>query len=475
VTTTNTTLTDASQTWAVNQWVGQAVISNGKTMVVTSNTARTLTGAGWSGGGNPGNRQAYAISPVSTTNTTLTDTRQTWTTNGWVGRTVQSVGKTIVVTSNTATTLTGVAWSGGGNPGNGNGYLISDQGCLRVGWTIQVQDTIISQPEWMLITQLTPGTPGNPDTIVVTRAQGGTTASAHAAGVSVQTRAVTIDIMAQNVSVPTYGFGAFNVQIAVPSQLQILEFNYDSTWLGSTGRIPSCDSPIQRSPGVWQTDCASLNNPSYGQPSWYPPGPNGTGRIARLTVLPPTSLGSWSIQLTGSYLLSVPGSDLSATILAVSVQVVNCPDTNFDGFMNSTDLFNIARNSGDQGADSGATLVNNITSKQTQIAISNQSLLSNIAPNNIISIDDEEMTVVSLVDGSPDTMTVTRATYFPGTAATHKGGAHIYRDTGDAVPGDGIRGYTPARDAVMDGFLNSTDLSRVAKMMAVTPACPVPP
>jgi len=58
---------------------------------------------------------------------TLTDTRAAWTVNMWVGGTVTSNSKTMVVTSNTATTVTGTAgWSGGGNPGNGNAYTIVD-------------------------------------------------------------------------------------------------------------------------------------------------------------------------------------------------------------------------------------------------------------------------------------------------------------------------------------------------------------
>lgn len=57
---------------------------------------------------------------VTTTNTTLTDTREAWVTNQWIGATVTCNGKTMVVTLNDATTLTGASWSGGGNPGNGN-------------------------------------------------------------------------------------------------------------------------------------------------------------------------------------------------------------------------------------------------------------------------------------------------------------------------------------------------------------------
>lgn len=60
-----------------------------------------------------------ADAAVSTTDTTLTDTRETWTTDEWIGAYCYCNGQTLIVTSNTATTLTGAAWSSGGNPGNG--------------------------------------------------------------------------------------------------------------------------------------------------------------------------------------------------------------------------------------------------------------------------------------------------------------------------------------------------------------------
>jgi len=343
---------------------------------------------------------------------------------------------------------------------------ITDAGCLRVGWTVRVQDTPTT-PELMLITQLIPGTSGNPDTMVVTRAQGGTSAVAHAAGVPVQTRALSIDIMAQNVSDPAYGFGAFNVQVAVPSQLQLIEFNYDSTWLSSTGRIPDCLGAVQQSPGVWQLSCASL--PNNNDQSWYPRGANGTGRIARLTVLPPSSVGNWAIGLTGSYLLNVPGQDLNAVVSSPSVTVVNCPDTNLDGRVNTTDMLNVARNLGDRGTDSGVTITSDITASQAGILISDPSRLS---PNSIIAIDNESMKVLSLIT-VPKMMTVTRGVNYPQ-PASHKSGAHIYLATADGN-GDGMYAYTPTRDVTHDGVINTTDLLRVARVSVLTQTCPTPP
>ena len=55
---------------------------------------------------------------------TLTDTRQSWTTDQYVGATVTCKTETLVVTSNTATVLTGTgSWSG--DPGNGESYTIT--------------------------------------------------------------------------------------------------------------------------------------------------------------------------------------------------------------------------------------------------------------------------------------------------------------------------------------------------------------
>lgn len=67
-----------------------------------------------------------ANAAVSTSNTTLTDTREAWATNEWVGFEVTCGGKTMTVTGNTATVLTGASWSGGGNPGNGLAWEMHD-------------------------------------------------------------------------------------------------------------------------------------------------------------------------------------------------------------------------------------------------------------------------------------------------------------------------------------------------------------
>lgn len=65
-----------------------------------------------------------ANAAVTTTSTTLADTRLNMPVNGYAGATVSCNSKTMTVTSNTATTFTGASWSGGGTPGNGNAWSI---------------------------------------------------------------------------------------------------------------------------------------------------------------------------------------------------------------------------------------------------------------------------------------------------------------------------------------------------------------
>jgi hypothetical protein len=58
---TNTTLVDTGANWETNKFIGHTVTCNGKTMEIVSNTTTTLTGASWSGGGNPGSPFTYRI------------------------------------------------------------------------------------------------------------------------------------------------------------------------------------------------------------------------------------------------------------------------------------------------------------------------------------------------------------------------------------------------------------------------------
>jgi len=73
-----------------------------------------------------------ANAAVTTTINSLTDTRLVMLTNEYIGRVVTCNGKTMTVTSNTATTFTGASWSGGGSPGNGYAWSLSAAEVLRV-------------------------------------------------------------------------------------------------------------------------------------------------------------------------------------------------------------------------------------------------------------------------------------------------------------------------------------------------------
>src|SRR3990167_6911590 len=71
------------------------------------------------------NTSGTANAAVTTTNTTLVDTRLALTVDAYIGATVTCDSKTMVVTSNTATTFTGASWSGGGNPGDGDAWTVA--------------------------------------------------------------------------------------------------------------------------------------------------------------------------------------------------------------------------------------------------------------------------------------------------------------------------------------------------------------
>jgi hypothetical protein len=62
VTTTDTTLTDTRKSWPLDDiWIGARVSCDGQSMLITDSNSNTVTGSGWSGGGNPGNGKAWTI------------------------------------------------------------------------------------------------------------------------------------------------------------------------------------------------------------------------------------------------------------------------------------------------------------------------------------------------------------------------------------------------------------------------------
>jgi hypothetical protein len=134
---TANTITDNSKTWTTNQWIGATVTVTEKhaTVIgtVTGNTPTKITVTpNWST--IPSNGNAYTVSTISYTATTLTDMSKTWTTNQWAGYVVtidlsSGASETDTVKNNTANTLTmNNVW--GTTPSPANGYVIA-----RIGYT----------------------------------------------------------------------------------------------------------------------------------------------------------------------------------------------------------------------------------------------------------------------------------------------------------------------------------------------------
>jgi fibronectin type 3 domain-containing protein len=158
VTTTPTSLTDTRLSMAVDKYVGIIINCNGRTLTVTSNTANTFTGLlAWSPVGAPGNGYEWStnncLSPfsgtanaaVTTTTTTLTDTRLTMRVNEYVGIIITCNSKTMTVVNNTITTFIGASWSGGGTPGNGFAWSSNERVTLFSGTAnVAVSTTAIS-------------------------------------------------------------------------------------------------------------------------------------------------------------------------------------------------------------------------------------------------------------------------------------------------------------------------------------------
>jgi hypothetical protein len=133
---TSTTLADGSKNWTANQWKGSLVTvtlpsSITETNTVASNTANTLTmSAAWTTTPPAGN--AYSMTSLHYTSTTIVDGTKNWTNNQWQGSlvTVTLSNNSIenaIVASNTANTLTvSPAWTT--QPASGNGYVVTTLG-----------------------------------------------------------------------------------------------------------------------------------------------------------------------------------------------------------------------------------------------------------------------------------------------------------------------------------------------------------
>jgi hypothetical protein len=349
----------------------------------------------------------------------------------------------------------GVTLSGWVNPARED-LLISEKNSLLVGMLIRV-DT-----EYMLIEELiSGGTHHEPDTMMVSRAQNGSTATAHASGAGIFTQAVNVNIYANDVTDPL-GLGSFEIHMVLPPEVQYVQMVPQEGWLTSTGRTSwGCDGPYFMWDTTWVASCTTL----YDTPA----GPTGSGLIATLTLLPLQSVVKVStISFSGSTLVNSHAQPIPATTRNLSIRVMACPDATLDGMVNSNDYGQIAKNFGDQGVDSGAVLADGINDHQTNgIAISDQSAL---IVGDTISIEKEQMTVSALHEGSPDTMSVVRAVNL-SRATSHNTGTGIFRATWDGNY-DGRKGYTDPRDVTDEGSINSLDAATIARVFGTT--CPAP-
>lgn len=136
---TTNALSDSSAGWAINNdCVGSTITAGGKTLTVTGN---------WLG------LSGTANAAVTTTNTSLTDTRISLAANQGVGSVITCNGKTMTVTSTTGgNTFVGAGWSGGGNPGNGFSWTNTSTIYGSGGWSGGGTPTAFSAYETTSIT-----------------------------------------------------------------------------------------------------------------------------------------------------------------------------------------------------------------------------------------------------------------------------------------------------------------------------------
>jgi len=145
------TLTDTrlNGLYAVDQFVGFTVTCNGKTGIVISNTSTpfTLTVVPEEDWLDPAQ---IATMSTDATAKTLTDPTKSWTVNKWAGGTATCNGQTLVITSNTATVLTGTGgWSA--DPGDKRDYHITDApgwsgGDPGDGYAWEMHDSVLTLP-----------------------------------------------------------------------------------------------------------------------------------------------------------------------------------------------------------------------------------------------------------------------------------------------------------------------------------------
>jgi hypothetical protein len=273
------------------------------------------------------------------------------------------------------------------------------------------------------------------------------------------TQDFVVPVKVSDVALPG-GLGGY----AVTLEWDPLKVSYvtvaNSTFLASTGRVPFCDAPEVAGNTV-MLQCASLDI--------TPLGPQGGGTLMNATfkAISGHAIGTTSdINITAATLLNVnidPTTYYPTIGTGAIVKVVFCPDVNLDNVVNNGDLLNAALNLTDRGVDSGSRLAGLISPSATVVPVTDQSLLN---VGEVIAVDNEQMMVTAKQEGSPDTVTVTRA-FQNTTAKIHNDQTKIYRPTIDGN-NDGKKGYTVRRDAKFDGVVNNSDLLILANVLGQT-------
>jgi len=122
-------LTDTSKVWIVNNFIGDLLVNNtdGSSGIITANTINTIT-AVLSGGTEDDWDITDSYSIFKNNAAILTDLTETWVVNEWLGETIQNTtdGSVGIVLSNTATTVTATLLGGTDNDWDiGDGYILS--------------------------------------------------------------------------------------------------------------------------------------------------------------------------------------------------------------------------------------------------------------------------------------------------------------------------------------------------------------
>jgi hypothetical protein len=340
---------------------------------------------------------------------------------------------------------------------------ISSQSLLRTGWIVKVG------AEHLLILQLTQGSVGHHDTMLVRRAREGTAAASHAHGAVINGHTQTISIWAKNVDFQ-YGLGGFEVDLTFPPDVQYVKLTPSVSWLASTGRTAiDCFGP-NHTGNTWEVHCVTWGG-------YDPHGPTGSGVIATATVVPPSS-GTSTVSLVGSRLTDITGYVSSTASQSLSFRVLDhCPDVNLNTRVEILDAQETARRWNDRGVDCGLKLSSDIDASQTTLQINDQDLAwwygsGCGAPGtnrpNTIAIDNETMAVGNFSEaGSPDTVTVTRAVN-DAQAKSHLAGSSVYlipSQWGVGQPGQ--NGYTPRRDVDGSRKVTILDTQTIAQILGM--------